>query len=229
MSAVPSGGLAVMQNRRDPTDSLDFFPTPPWATRALCEIVLPQLGFAPHPVRSAWEPACGAGHMAEVLREYFGVVSATDVHEYGYHEGCIDFLSGEAGDRDFDWIITNPPFALAGEFAKRALAESRVGVAFLVRSAWLEGGGRFRTIFEPHPPMAVAQFCERVPMVKGRWDPDASTATSYAWVVWAHLIAPQPTRFLWIPPGQRKTLARADDISRFARPAHDQAEGENNG
>ena len=28
---------AVMAQRKEPPDSLDFFPTPPWATRALCE------------------------------------------------------------------------------------------------------------------------------------------------------------------------------------------------
>ena len=28
---------SVMQQRSEPQDSLDDFPTPPWATRALCE------------------------------------------------------------------------------------------------------------------------------------------------------------------------------------------------
>jgi hypothetical protein len=30
----------------------------------------------------------------------------------------------------------------------------------------------------------AAQFAERVHMVKGRWNPDASSATAYAWFVW---------------------------------------------
>ncbi len=30
---------AVMQQRSEPHDSLDDFPTPPWATRALCEYI----------------------------------------------------------------------------------------------------------------------------------------------------------------------------------------------
>ena len=30
---------AVMQQRKEPHDSLDDFPTPPWATRALCEVI----------------------------------------------------------------------------------------------------------------------------------------------------------------------------------------------
>ena len=31
---------AVMQRRIEPHDSLDFFPTPPWATRALVKLGL---------------------------------------------------------------------------------------------------------------------------------------------------------------------------------------------
>jgi hypothetical protein len=31
----------------------------------------------------------------------------------------------------------------------------------------------------------IAQFAERVPMTKCRWDPEADTATSYAWFVWS--------------------------------------------
>ena len=56
-------------------------------------------------------------------------------------------------------------------------------------------------------------------MTKGRWDPDASTATAYAWFVWAHddngqLVEPKPP--LWIPPGRRKALSKTDDRLRFA-------------
>jgi hypothetical protein len=57
--------------------------TPPWATRALGEPVL----FAsdgPYPMPlSAWEPAAGEGHMAEVLAEYFQQVHASDVSNCG--------------------------------------------------------------------------------------------------------------------------------------------------
>ena len=62
-------------------------------------------------------------------------------------------------------------------------------------------------------------FSERVPMVKGRWDPDGSTATSYAWFVW-HLNRPDdsPTTLDWIPPRHRELLTRPDDAARFAAP-----------
>lgn len=211
-----------MQQRREPPDSCDYFPTPPWATRALCEIVLPQLGLSLD--RSVvWEPAAGEGHMAEVLGEYAGLVVHSDVHDYGIGSQIGSFVgvgpdvigAARTDGVAADWIITNPPFNLAEAFLRRALDEANA-VAFLVRTSWLEGGERYREIFAKTPPVAIAQFCERVPMVKGRWDPKASTATSYCWVVWLRGAAIE-TRFIWIPPGQRQALTRAGDIERFAR------------
>src|SRR5262249_15486403 len=80
-----NGARAIMASRKEPKDSLDPFWTPPWATRALVERVLPVLGIAPSDLAgmSAWEHACGEGHMAEPLAEYFGRVIASDVHNYG--------------------------------------------------------------------------------------------------------------------------------------------------
>ena len=51
----------------------------------------------------------------------------------------------------------------------------------LVRTQWIEGVERYEKLFRDRPPAIHAPFVERVPMVKGRWDPDATTATSYAW------------------------------------------------
>jgi hypothetical protein len=67
---------AVMAQRGEPRDSLDDFPTPPWATRALCE----KLIGAGHDLTgmSEWEPARGQGYMARPLAEYFGTVYASD-------------------------------------------------------------------------------------------------------------------------------------------------------
>jgi hypothetical protein len=245
---VPRGSSAVMAARASAPDALDYFPTPPWATRALCEHVLFRRlrgddwpcvvrrdhlmpfadddGWPDYPTGlSCWEPAAGAGHMAEVLREYFVRVEASDVHDYGAGYPAGSFV-GEGPDvmpapPAVDWIITNPPFNLALEFALRALAVATEGVALLVRSAWLETEERHTALFALHPPAAVAQFCERVPMVQGRWDPEASSATAYAWVVWSARArraddGGRMTRFVWIPPGQRRGLTKETDRARFA-------------
>jgi hypothetical protein len=211
---LPNGARAIMGSRAEPDDSLDFFPTPPWATRALIERVFPHLERRGHcKWQSAWEPACGEGHMAEVLREYFNTVYATDIHDYRYGEHVVDFLLCDV-QTDADWIVTNPPFGDKTEaFVLKALELAGTGVAMFVRLQWLETIGRYEAIFRDHAPTLIAFFAERVPLCKDRWNPDGDTATAYIWLVWikgAERCAP-----FWIPPGCREALSKSDDVTRF--------------
>jgi len=198
---------AVMAQRAEPNDSLDFFPTPPWATRALCNALFE---FDDLCNLTAWDPACGEGHMARPLSEYFGHVFASDVHDYGF--GRVDDFLLPGNKDSADWIITNPPFRLGAEFVIQALRLARKGVAMLVRTAFLEGGERYAELFSKHRPSDIYQFCERVPMVKGRYDPKASTATSYCWIVWRDGGAPASDciAFRWIPPCKRRFEKASD-------------------
>jgi hypothetical protein len=196
-----------MARRTEAKNSRDDFPTPPWATRALFEHVLSDFG--PFASLVALEPACGEGHMAKVLSEYFGEVRASDAHRYGY--GLVRDYLGVPYEADaVDWVITNPPFNLAEEFVHRSLIVARCGVAILARTVFIESVGRHRNLFEITPPIRFAQFTERVPMVKGRLDRKASTATGYAWLVWTRGVANHAPRLVWIPPC-RKRLERDSD------------------
>jgi len=221
-----AGARAVMAGRVEAEDSLDYFPTPPWATRALFEHVIPAIA-EPLPMDSAWEPACGEGHIAEVLREYVGIVHASDIHDYGYAAARGDFLKADAASAPVvDWIVTNPPFDDAAiEFVLRA-RELAPNVAMFFRSQWaVEGIGRYERLFRDAAPTLCAFFVERVPLVKGRWDPDASTATAYCWLLWCNDIPPRPT--FWIPPGCREGLTKPDDVERFtAHPVRSQVREE---
>jgi hypothetical protein len=203
---------AVMAQRVEPHDSLDYFPTPPWATRALCKWIEGNIGSLDR--STAWEPACGAGHMARPLSEFFQYVLASDVHAYGFGEVCDFLFPNEFAEADWDWIITNPPFRLAEQFIRRALDNATVGVAMLVRTSFLEGGGRYANLFSQVRPAHILQFAERVPMHKGRLDPNGSTATAYCWIIWRK--GPHGlTQFHWIPPS-RRILERAGDYSEVA-------------
>jgi hypothetical protein len=197
---------AVMAQRVENKDSLDDFPTPPWAARALLEHVIEQE--ADTRSMTVLEPACGRGHIAQTLREYFGSVAASDVHEYGYGE-VSNFLTSVYATDAFDWVITNPPFRLGEDFIHRAMPIARRGVAVLVRTVFIESVGRYQRLFSVDPPSKVAQFSERVPMVKGRIDKKASTATGYAWVIWEKENIGSPT-LAWVPPC-RKALERDGD------------------
>ena len=186
---------AVMAQRNEAQNSLDNFPTPPWATRALLEHVIKQKYINE---LNCLEPACGAGHMALVLKEYFNAVTASDIYNYGYGD-ITDFMHSLYCTGTFDWIITNPPFRLAEEFILKSLPIAKKGVAVLVRTTFLESIGRYQRLFSQTPPTKIAQFVERVPMVKGRLDKKASTATGYAWLVWEKE-ADYNSKLVWIPP-----------------------------
>jgi hypothetical protein len=197
---------AVMAQRIEPADSPDDFPTPPWATRGLIEHVIEDKRALKS--MSCLEPACGAGHMAKVLHEYFGAVQSADAYQYGYGE-LRDFLTEPHELNSADWVITNPPFRLAEEFVLQAMRVARRGVAILARSVFLESVGRYDGIFRRLPPTKFAQFVERVPMVKGRLDRKATTATGYAWLVWEKGAGGLP-RLMWVPPC-RRGLERLSD------------------
>lgn len=227
---------AVMQQRAEAHNSLEDFPTPPWATRALIDyVILPmtvpgQLGHW-----TAREPCCNRGYMALPLVERFRHVIATDIFDYGFagHEATVDYL-WPSRLQEAEWTVANPPFRLAEQFILRSFeTPGWLGSAMLVRTSFLEGVERYRNIFAPHkyPPTIVAQFSERVVMHKGvlrdpsktYWNPNGrdpetrkktgawqtpSTATSYCWLVWMRDKPRKPP--IWIPPC-RKLLERPGD------------------
>lgn len=61
----------------------DFYPTPPHATKALLGVELFN--------GSIWEPACGKGHISEVLKEHGYEVTSTDLFDHGYGKPGVDF------------------------------------------------------------------------------------------------------------------------------------------
>lgn len=204
--------------------AVEFFPTPLWAARAGGELIA---GLDPGRW-TCWEPACGQGHMAAGLADYFAGVYASDIHDHGWdgQHGQLDFLD-PAADRctPADWIVTNPPFGLAADFVRAGLRRARRGVAILARSTWFESAERYPLFFGEAPLAVYAPFFERVPMTLGRWDPKASTATAYAWFVWTKRdaawaaewgqVRPLTCEVRPIPPGTKARLTRPDDAPRF--------------
>lgn len=201
---------------------LNFFPTPPWASRAGGELVR----MLDPGARVVWEPACGEMHMAGPLGEQFQIVVASDVHSYGQpfvHDFIGDAPFPGCGRPTPDWVITNPPFAKAEAFVQRGLQVARRGVAVLCRLAFTESVGRYPLM---RKKALTAPFAERVPMQLGSWNPDLSSATAYAWFVWMQpeALAESPFRAAieaaWtmeatlervISPGTCERLTRADD------------------
>jgi len=196
MTGRVKNGRAVMAGRREPRDSLDFYPTPAHATHAIIPILKPHL----RPFHSAFDPVCGQGAMAEPLREHFDTVFSSDIHPYGYG-GVADF-----SDPDFwvetDWIFANFPFNRSLEFTLRALDMARCGVAVFAQARWIETKGRYENLFRDRPPTYFCPFVERVTLLRGRLDPTVRTATLYAWFCWVHR-AKQHGQLRLIPPRRR--------------------------
>jgi hypothetical protein len=159
------------KNRRE----LDFYPTPPEVTHALMQF----LSLDPSRV---WEPACGNGVMANVIKQYGHDVIASDLRETGYGEGGWSFMDRM---RTCDAIITNPPFALSEQFIRHALTCAGT-VAMLLKSQYWHANKRMK-LFGEHPPSWV------LPLT---WRPDflfdqrieggkrAAPTMEVAWSVW---------------------------------------------
>jgi hypothetical protein len=192
---------AVKQQRNNTKDVINDFPTPCWATRGLIEKIVLPLGYDLKQ-DTAWEPCCNRGHMAEPMKEYFGQVVCSDKYDYGYSgtHFLADFLDPNLTSLnvDIDWLMFNPPFVLAEEFILKGLVIAKKGVICIVRSAFLESVGRYNNLFKDQPPTIVAQSVERIPMVEGRYDPKAASATAYSWLIWLKDREPMPAA--WVPP-----------------------------
>ena len=134
---VPRNALSVMASRQPSDDDIDFFPTQPWGARAGAEI---SREMDPH-ARTAWDPACGAGHMVHGLADYFDRVEGSDLCLYAGNR-IHDFLGPDPAPFGVDWIVSNPPFAHGAAFVRRAWPRARRGVAMLMRAACMEGQGR---------------------------------------------------------------------------------------
>lgn len=221
---------AVMQQRSEPHDSLDDFPTPPWGGRALVVHVLKRVRRAglldsiaefvgATSLGRLWEPACNRGFLLHGLSDYFDAAYGSDIFDYVGND-TVDFLFPSSEQKAVaalggkpEWIISNPPFRLAEEFIERCRQLAPAGgYAMLVRTSFLEGVGRHKNLFTDNPPTVIAQYAERLPMVKGRCNPKAKSATSYCWLVWINGALRRDPLFVWIPPC-RKALERAGDYA----------------
>lgn len=204
-ASAPKGKSAVMAQKKpgklssgQPWENLELYPTPPWATRALFEHVLPRVGGRP---KFAWDPCAGLGHMLEVLHEYCDRAHGSDIHIYDMApiDAATRLKSSAFGivQADFfdaetvwplewnGWIVTNPAFTRAGALLEKAMDMPQVdGVAMLQRLQWIATEGRYEDIWKKAPPFVVAFFAERVSMCLGGWDMKGSFATDYAWFIW---------------------------------------------
>lgn len=147
----------------------DYYATPPSAV----EMLLKLEDFS----KTIMEPACGQGHIAEILKSHGYTVCATDLIDRGYGVGNVDFFSiNDPTDMD---IITNPPYAMAKEFVEHAMDIVTDGhkVVMFLKLTFLEGQGR-RELFKKYPPKTVYVSTSRIGCAKNGEFKRTKTETS---------------------------------------------------
>lgn len=155
----------------------DHYPTP----RAAIIPLMRHLALPAH----IWEPACGEGHIAQVMTEHGYDVEATTLVDRGYGKTGIDFLSERK--RRAPVIITNPPFSLDEEFVLHALSLGVDLAIFFLSIKWLCGADRYQRIMGPTPPCLVLPFVERIKFFAGdtpQEDQPGWNTQDFAWYVW---------------------------------------------
>lgn len=158
---------------------LDFYATEP---RAL-ELLLEQESF-----NLVWEPACGLGHLSDVLKKHGIHELSSDIVYRGYEHGIlIDFFDSSITSWPGD-IITNPPYNKGVEFVKKAIDIVGPGckVAMFLKLQFLETKLR-REFFKEYPPKVIYVSSSRLLCARNGDFMEArkmGSAVAYAWFVW---------------------------------------------
>ena len=171
--------LGASNHTKEEREKDDYYATTPDAAHGL-------LGLETFTGR-IWECACGAGHLSEVFKKEYSVISSDRI-DRGYGTPRVNFLSEKNTFFDGN-IITNPPYKLAQEFIKKALSIVPEGkkVCMFLKVQFLEGKKR-KKLFTEYPPIRVWVSSSRLLCAKNaefeKMKAGGGSAVAYAWFVW---------------------------------------------
>ncbi len=175
-TAMAGGKPAKQGARHGAPTAQEFYPTPAVVTEALLDFWRPVSSWV-------WEPACGDGAMAEVLKAQGLHVVCSDIVDRGYPGTLVtDFLtliSPPTARGPALALVTNPPFSVAEKFIRHALEVLAIReMAILVKATFWNAGGRVK-LFEEHPPRYVLPLAFRADFL-GKGSP----VMDVTWCVW---------------------------------------------
>ena len=182
----------VSNRRKTDLEGADFYPTPAWGTKALIKYE--------KFVGDILEPCCGNGAMAEILKLTGCNIIASDLYSRDYGSQCNFFDI----KNEYDNVITNPPYNIAGDILDHALSISKNKVCILVRTAFLESITRYNRFYSTRPPSRVYTFVERLSLYPAGEEIKGGGTTSYSWLVWDKNNNNGITELKWIEPGLKK-------------------------
>ena len=179
-------GLSIVGSSRNngEREINDFYPTPSFAVEKLLEKEI----FT----GSIYEPSCGDGAISKVFTNNGFEVYSTDLIDRGFGTGEIDFL--KYNGKNFDNIVTNPPFKHGLEFVEKAKKYSNKKVAMFLKTVFLESTSRYAMFQDKNFPLkTMYQFCKRVPIYKNGEKMQNSGLVAYSWFVWDKEYDGKPT------------------------------------
>ncbi len=168
----------------------DIILTSPWSVQQLLKVE--QFSGV------GWEPASGTGNISKCFTPPL-MSSDVSTEDWVYGEKGVDFLKT---NREVDFIVTNPPFSSALEFAIHSL-ECATKVAFLLRVQFLDSLKR-RRFFDTSPPMRVHIFSKKSGLCyyhsshPNYSDKPVGGLQTLAWFVWEKGFSGKPT-LDWLP------------------------------
>lgn len=153
----------------------DFYQTP----YCLTDLLLSKENL----VGTVLEPACGAGAIVSRLP-----------YCTNYYDKETDFLKEK---RQYNTIITNPPFSLAQEFILKAKEVATDKIIMLLPLSYLHGKKRYDIVWKDKKfPLKKIYVFTRYPMLEETVRPDGKHRTGmmvYAWFVWEKEYENKPT------------------------------------
>jgi hypothetical protein len=190
------GASAPSSGTRDP---LDYYATEPAALESfLNQFEKDKLYLS----EKIWEPACGGGHLSNVLLKKGYNVLSTDIAVRYDGANEYDFLKPS---KDMFWsgdILTNPPFKYVESFLRNGLKLVKEGnyVILLQRIMFLESSKRYK-LFQEFPPKYVYVHSSRIAIAKSgdfKKYEKGGRSMCFAWYVWEKGFEGEP-RLRWIP------------------------------
>lgn len=164
----------------------DWYATNPEAVRMLLD-TYPNFN-----MKNILEPCVGEGHIANVLKEYSGEdITCIDIINRGYKDTIVtDFLTWDC-DKEFDTIITNPPYKLAVEFIRKCISilSQNGQLAMFLKIQFLEGLKR-KELFDNYPPKYIYVFRKRMQIFNEGVEINPKTGKKWssllcnAWYIW---------------------------------------------
>lgn len=147
------------------------------------------------------EPCAGQGHLSNRILELYpeATVDCLDIVDRGLKGVVIvNFLEHQT-EKNYDFIVTNPPYSLGKEFIEKGLTHLKDGgkMAMFLKIQFLEGEKR-KDLYKKTPPKFIYVFIKRMATFNNGKEVDENgkkwaTTMCHAWFVWEKGFTGEPT------------------------------------